>query len=80
MNPSRRFFDPFAAAREAMPSYHHDLEEPDDTESTCRSVFWIRYSYGAILPPKTAVIFTELTLKSEKSKLGEPGSVEAAFG
>lgn len=34
LNPSRRFFDPFAAAGEAMLSHHHDLEEIDDEGST----------------------------------------------
>lgn len=78
--PQPTFFDPFAAAREAMPSHHHDLEETDDEGSTCRPVFWIRYVYGTNLLLKTAIILTELTLKSEKSKTSEPGSVEAAFG
>lgn len=78
--PSRRFFDPFAAAGEAMPSHHHDLEETNDERSTCRSVFWIRCVHGTNTLLKTAVILTEFTLKSEKSKPSEPGSIEAAFG
>lgn len=78
--PQPTFFDPFAAAGEAMPSDHHHLEETDDEGSTCRPVFWIRYAYGINLLLKTTIILTELTFKSKKSKTSEPGSVEATFG